>query len=52
MKRQAASVRAARLHHRAFTLLEIMLAVAILGMMAVAIFRFVQTNLTALQFST
>jgi prepilin-type N-terminal cleavage/methylation domain-containing protein len=52
MKRQAASVRAARLHHRAFTLLEIMLAVAILGMMAVAIFRFVQTNLTALQFSS
>ena len=52
MKRQAASVRAARLHHRAFTLLEIMLAVAILGMMAVAIFRFVQANLTALQFSS
>src|SRR5262249_19473042 len=41
-------------HSRAcgFTLLEIMLAVAILGMMAVAIFRFVQTNLTALQFSS
>lgn len=35
-----------------FTLLEIMLAVAILGMMAVAIFRFVQTNLTALRFSS
>jgi prepilin-type N-terminal cleavage/methylation domain-containing protein len=35
-----------------FTLLEIMLAVAILGMMALAIFRFVQTNLTALQFSS
>ncbi|HTH19502.1 MAG TPA: prepilin-type N-terminal cleavage/methylation domain-containing protein [Candidatus Udaeobacter sp.] len=35
-----------------FTLLEIMLAVAILAMMAVAIFRFVQTNLTALRFST
>ena len=52
MKRQAASVRAARLHHSAFTLLEIMLAVAILGMVAVAIFRFVQTNLTALQFSS
>src|SRR4051812_7063765 len=28
---------------RAFTLLEIMLAVAILGMMAMAIYRFVQT---------
>jgi prepilin-type N-terminal cleavage/methylation domain-containing protein len=33
---------------RGFTLLEIMLAVAILGMMAVAIFRFVQANMTAL----
>ncbi len=38
--------------HRGFTLLEIMLAVAILGMMAMAIFRFVQSNLTALQFSS
>ncbi len=37
---------------RGFTLLEIMLAVAILGMMAMAIFRFVQTNMTALQFSS
>ena len=37
---------------RGFTLLEIMLAVAILGMMAIAIFRFVQTNLIALQFSS
>src|SRR5262245_30161026 len=37
---------------RGFTLLEIMLAVAILGMMALAIFRFVQTNLTALRFSS
>ena len=37
---------------RGFTLLEIMLAVAILGMMAVAIFRFVQSNMTALQFSS
>jgi prepilin-type N-terminal cleavage/methylation domain-containing protein len=35
-----------------FTLLEIMLAVAILGMMALAIFRFVQTNLAALRFSS
>ena len=35
-----------------FTLLEIMLAVAILGMMAMAIFRFVQTNLTAVRFSS
>ena len=29
-----------------------MLAVAILGMMALAIFRFVQTNMTGLQFSS
>jgi prepilin-type N-terminal cleavage/methylation domain-containing protein len=37
---------------RGFTLLEIMLAVAILGMMSMAIFRFVQSNMTALQFSS
>ena len=49
--RRIASVRAAR-RRRGFTLLEIMLAVAILGMMALAIFRFVQTNITALRFST
>jgi prepilin-type N-terminal cleavage/methylation domain-containing protein len=41
-----------RPYQNAFTLLEIMLAVAILGMMSVAIFRFVQSNLTALQFSS
>jgi prepilin-type N-terminal cleavage/methylation domain-containing protein len=35
-----------------FTLLEILLAVAILGMMALTIYRFVQTNLTALRFSS
>ncbi len=35
-----------------FTLLEIMLAVGILGMMAMAIFRFVQTSMTAVQFSS
>ena len=35
-----------------FTLLEIMLAVTILGMMALAIFRFVQANLTALSLSS
>ena len=34
-----------------FTLLEIMLAVAILGMMSLAIFRFVQSNLIALYLS-
>jgi len=37
---------------RAFTLLEIMLAVAILGMMALAIFRFVQSNMTSLRLSS
>jgi type II secretory pathway pseudopilin PulG len=36
----------------AFTLLEITLAVAILGMMSLAIFRFVQSNLTALSVSS
>jgi len=35
----------------AFTLLEIMLAVTILGMMSLAIFRFVQSNMIALQLS-
>lgn len=34
-----------------FTLLEIVLATAILGLMAVAIFRFVQSNIIALQIS-
>ena len=42
---------AGRQYCRGFTLLEIMLAVAILGMMAMAIFRFVQSTMTALQFS-
>jgi prepilin-type N-terminal cleavage/methylation domain-containing protein len=37
---------------RAFTLLEIMLAVGILGMMSLAIFRFVQSTVTALQLSS
>ena len=37
---------------RAFTLLEITLAVAILGMMALAIFRFVSANLVAVRLST
>ena len=41
-----------RKHRRAFTLLEIMLAMAILGMMAVAIFRFVSTNLVAVRLSS
>ena len=45
----------AKLHRpqrRAFTLIEITLAVAILGMMSLAIYRFVQTNLTALRISS
>lgn len=36
----------------AFTLLEIVLAVAILAMMSLAIYRFVQTNVTALRVSS
>jgi prepilin-type N-terminal cleavage/methylation domain-containing protein len=36
---------------RAFTLLEITMAVAILGMMSMAIYRFVQANLTTLRVS-
>lgn len=36
---------------RAFTLLEITLAVGILGMLSLAIYRFVQVNLTALRIS-
>ena len=52
MKRQIVSRRAGRGGYHGFTLLEIMLAVAILGMMSIAIFRFVQTNLIALRFSS
>jgi prepilin-type N-terminal cleavage/methylation domain-containing protein len=52
MKRRTASLSAVRGGYHGFTLLEIMLAVAILGMMAIAIFRFVQANLTALRFSS
>jgi prepilin-type N-terminal cleavage/methylation domain-containing protein len=37
---------------RGFTLLEIMLAVAILGLMSVAIFRFVQSTMIALRLSS
>jgi prepilin-type N-terminal cleavage/methylation domain-containing protein len=36
----------------AFTLLEIMLAVAILGLMSLAIYRFVQSNIVALRVSS
>jgi prepilin-type N-terminal cleavage/methylation domain-containing protein len=41
-----------RTSRTAFTLLEIMLAVAILGMMALAVYRFVQSNIIALRLST
>src|SRR5437899_7396363 len=37
---------------RAFTLLEVTLAVGILAMMSVAIYRFVQSNLTAMRVSS
>lgn len=40
------------MRRRAFTLLEVMLAVAILGLMAMAIYRFVTANLTAVRAST
>src|SRR5205823_5445473 len=40
------------LRARAFTLLEIMLAVIILGMMSLAIYRFVQANVTAVRISS
>jgi prepilin-type N-terminal cleavage/methylation domain-containing protein len=52
MKRRIVSIKAVRGGYHGFTLLEIMLAVAILGMMSIAIFRFVQANLTALRFSS
>jgi prepilin-type N-terminal cleavage/methylation domain-containing protein len=39
-------------HSTGFTLLEIMLAVTILGMMSLAIFRFVQSNMIALYLSS
>jgi prepilin-type N-terminal cleavage/methylation domain-containing protein len=45
-------VRADHSARRAFTLLEITLAVAILGMMALAIFRFVSANVVAVRLST
>jgi len=38
-------------NRRAFTLLEIIMATAILGLMAMAIFRFVQSNIIALRIS-
>jgi prepilin-type N-terminal cleavage/methylation domain-containing protein len=52
MRRRIVSISAVRGGYHGFTLLEIMLAVAILGMMAIAIFRFVQSTLTALRFSS
>ena len=40
---------AKRIRVRGFTLLEIVLAAAILGLMSMAIYRFVQTNITVLR---
>lgn len=40
---------AKRIRARGFTLLEIVLAAAILGLMSMAIYRFVQTNITVLR---
>lgn len=53
-KRNASRRVAARIAHSlgAFTLLEIMLAVVILGMMALAIYRFVGANMAAVRLST
>jgi prepilin-type N-terminal cleavage/methylation domain-containing protein len=41
-----------RCGRRAFTLLEVMLAVAIIGLVAVSMFRFVNVNLQAIRIST
>ena len=41
-----------RRYRRGFTLIEIMLAVGIMGLMSLAIFRFVQANMTALYVSS
>lgn len=46
------TVRDSRRSFLGFTLLEIMLAVAILSLMAVAIYRFVQSNIVALRISS
>jgi prepilin-type N-terminal cleavage/methylation domain-containing protein len=43
---------ARRRYHRGFTLIEIMLAVGILGIISLAIFRFVQSSMTALYVSS
>jgi prepilin-type N-terminal cleavage/methylation domain-containing protein len=40
-----------RAHSRGFTLLEIVLAAAIMGLLTMAIFRFVQTNIAVVQIS-
>src|SRR3954466_10274700 len=45
------SARDKRKRRSGFTLLEIVLATAILGLMAMAIFRFVQSNIVALRIS-
>jgi prepilin-type N-terminal cleavage/methylation domain-containing protein len=52
VSRRAALRPGATLRACGFTLLEIMLAVSILGMMSLAIYRFVQTNIAALRISS
>jgi type II secretory pathway pseudopilin PulG len=52
IQNRESSTRPPRLCSGAFTLLEIMLAVGILGLMSVAIFRFVQSNMIALRLSS
>lgn len=48
--RQAAGMRC--IYSRGFTLLEVILSVAILGMMAMSIYRFVQTHIVAMRVSS
>src|SRR4051794_41905064 len=43
---------ARRRRQRGFTLLEIVLATAILGLMSMAVYRFVQANISALRISS
>jgi prepilin-type N-terminal cleavage/methylation domain-containing protein len=46
------SIAPLKIKERAFTLLEIMLAVAIMALMSLAIYRFVQSNVVALRVSS
>ncbi len=46
------SARAIRKSHRAFTLLEVIIATMIIGMVALTLYRFVSANLTAIRVSS